>query len=112
MTSTTKRKYKRIESLNLVSYECLDENNQLECRGMGRTLNVSESGIMLETHIPIALQSIVSLGIGLEDDILKIQGKIVHSEPGANNKFESGIEFIEADGKALQFLKRYIKAVM
>ena len=52
MTSENKRKHERIQSLNL-SYICLDEDNNIVKQGMGRTLNISESGILLETHFPI-----------------------------------------------------------
>jgi hypothetical protein len=44
MDTQEKRKHARFNSLNL-SYVCLDENNQVIKQGMGRTLNVSESGI-------------------------------------------------------------------
>jgi hypothetical protein len=52
MTSENKRKHERIQSLNL-SYICLDEDANIIKQGMGRTLNISESGILLETHFPM-----------------------------------------------------------
>jgi len=72
MTTREKRKHTRINSLNL-SYVCLDENNQIFKQGMGRTLNVSESGILLETHFPIDDQYIVRLILGLEEDLVEIK---------------------------------------
>ena len=52
MNTNEKRKHPRVNALNL-SYICLDEDQQVIKQGMGRTLNVSESGILLETHFPI-----------------------------------------------------------
>ena len=77
---------------------------------MGRTLDVSEGGILLETHAPIDLQHTISLTIGLEDDLTDITGKVVYCRAGEPGKFESGIEFQEKDEAELRNLKEYIKA--
>jgi len=105
-----KRRHPRIDSLNLVSFVCLDEENREVQQGMGRTLNVSESGILLETYAPIELQHIVSLQIGLEDDYVDIKGKAVHFSPCEGGKFESGIQFLETNEEEFLMLKKYIKA--
>ena len=75
MTSEDKRKHQRIPSLNL-SYICLDENNNIVKQGMGRTLNLSESGILLETHFPIELEYLVLMTIALKEDLLEIKGSL------------------------------------
>ena len=46
MVSQDKRKHFRVNSLNL-SYVYVDGNNDEEKQTIGRTLNVSESGILL-----------------------------------------------------------------
>ena len=68
MATQEKRKHARFSSLNL-SYVCLDENNQIIKQGMGRTLNVSESGILLETHFPIDKSHIVTLTWSISKDV-------------------------------------------
>ena len=110
MTSEDKRLYPRIHSLNLISYDCLDETGQLIMQGMGRTLNVSEGGILLETHVQIEPESDVLLSIGLEDDLVEIKGKVITSKLGKEEKFESGIQFLEVGEDELVILKLYIKA--
>lgn len=109
MPKTEKRKHARIHSLNL-SYVCLDENDQIVKQGMGRTLNVSESGILLETHFPIESNHFVLLTIGLEEDIIDIKGKPVHIKSDEKGLYEVGIQFIEFDKKANPTLKEFIKA--
>jgi hypothetical protein len=108
MTTHEKRKNPRIDSPNLLSYVCLDENNQIMKQGMGRTLNVSEGGILLETHVPMDSQHTVSLTIGLEDDLMDFKGKIGHCKQREDGKFESGIEFIETDETKLRFFKQFM----
>jgi len=107
MDTKEKRKHARIHSLNL-SYVCLDENNEIIKQGMGRTLNVSESGILLETHFPIDKTCIVSLTLGLKEDLIDIKGRPVHSSTNAEGKHEVGIEFLEPDGKTRKALKNFI----
>ncbi len=111
VTTTNKRKYPRIRSLNLLSYVCVDGNKNIVQQGMGRTLNVSEGGILLETHVPIDSQYTIFLTIGLEDDLMtNINGKVVYSKAGEAGRFESGIEFGEGSAATLGILRKYIKA--
>ena len=110
MTTKNKRLHPRIDSLNLLSYSCIDETGQVVAHGMGRTLNVSQGGILLETHVKIDLKHTVSLTIGLEEDLVDIMGEIAHSSPGQGENYESGIQFHEMDKTAFQILIKYIKA--
>ena len=109
MAKEEKRKHTRIDSLNL-SYFCLDENNQIIKQGMGRTLNVSESGILLETHFPIDQKYTITLALGLEEDLVEINGRPVHSRINQDGKHEVGIEFLKTNEKARSILKQFIDA--
>ena len=109
MNSENKRKHERIQSLNL-SYICLDEDQNIVKQGMGRTLNISESGILLETHFPIEPKHILQLTISLEEDLLDIQGKPVHIRSNKEGKYEIGIEFFELDQKSAEVLKEFISS--
>jgi c-di-GMP-binding flagellar brake protein YcgR len=107
MTPENKRKHERIRSLNL-SYICLDEANNIIKQGMGRTLNISESGMLLETYFQIEPEHIVRLTISLEEDLLDIKGKPVHIRTNQEGKYEIGIEFFEFDQNSIEMLKNFI----
>jgi len=107
MTSDNKRKHQRIPSLNL-SYICLDENNNIVKQGMGRTLNISESGILLETHFPIEPKYLVLMTIALQEDLLEIKGKPIHARSNETGEFEIGIEFLEPDQDSIRLLENFI----
>ena len=109
MTTQEKRKHARISSLNL-SYVCLDEKDKIIKQGMGRTLNVSESGILLETHFPIDKSHVVTLTLGLEEELVDIKGHPVHIRTNDQGKYEVGIQFFETDEKARRSLKKFIHA--
>jgi len=110
MTNEEKRKHSRIDSVNLLNYVYFDENEAEENQGMGRTLNVSESGILLETHSPMNAQRIVSLTIGFKEDVVDIKGRVVYMRKMEDGLFESGIEFFDMDESATVVLKGYIEA--
>ena len=107
MTSDNKRKHERIQSLNL-SYICLDEDKNIIKQGMGRTLNISESGILLETYFPIEPEHTVQLTISLEENLLDIKGKPVHVRSIDGGKYQIGIEFIDLEPDAADILKEFI----
>lgn len=109
MTQIEQRKAVRINSLNL-SYIGINEQNATVRQAIGRTLNVSESGILLETHFPIDLKQIVSLSLALEDDLIDLTGEVVYSRPGKPEKYETGIKFIEVKRASQEILKKYIAA--
>ena len=48
-----KRQYPRIGTSNLVSYALYNESGTKVHTGKGRTMNLSQSGVMLETKVPL-----------------------------------------------------------
>ena len=104
-----KRHHPRINALNLIFYSCIDATESVVAQGMGRTLNVSEEGILLETHVSIDPKYTIELAIGLEDELINIKGSIIFSTSGKDEKFEAGIEFVETDDATIEILKKYIK---
>jgi len=108
MAIDDKRKDPRIQSTNLISYVSCDENDQVIRQGMGRTLNVSEGGILLETHVPIDPHYVVTLTIALEDELMEFRGRIAHSNKRENGGFATGIKFIDMNEEKRQFLGQYI----
>ena len=103
-----KRKHERVDALNLLSYVSLDSDGKEWNQGMGRTLNISETGLQLETHEPIQTQYILQISIGIEDELVEIKGKVLYTNRGDSNMFETGIEFIQVKQDALSVLNKYI----
>ena len=109
MNESGKRKHERIDSLNLV-YVGVNEDDTLVQQGMGRTLNVSESGILLETHFPIEENSQVVLTLGLKEELIDFRGVVVRLLPGEAGMHKIGIEFADIDVADKEILSRYIAA--
>jgi len=76
---------------------------------MGRTLNVSEGGCLLETHIPLKQGQGIQLTVALDEQIMELEGTIVHVKPCGEKGFCSGIQFVAPDHDGKQILKKYIE---
>lgn len=62
---------------------------------MGKTLDVSEGGILLETHLPIVREHPLLLTLGLRDKVVDVKGVVVYSRKGEGGMIQSGIKFME-----------------
>lgn len=111
MVESKRRRHERRTSLNLVDYVVLDEEGHFITRGMGRTRNVSEGGLLLETHGPLTQDQTVLVTVGLEEDLVELKGKVIYTTPSEENLYWSGIEFLEIDDRGRQVLKPYIIAI-
>lgn len=110
MAKEDKRRFPRVSSLNL-SYLLVDEaEGEFQRQTMGRTLDVSEVGIRLETHLPVEIGREMLLSVGLEEDVLDIRGRVVHSRQNKEGKHELGVEFLDKDDAASETLIKFIKA--
>jgi len=109
MNTKNNRKHERFDSTNLIYYKCIDGDDNIVAQGMGRTLNVSESGILLETRSGFDIKHDVLIGIGFKDDLVDIKGKVVYSNKHENKKFVTGINFFDFDESTQSKLKTYIK---
>jgi hypothetical protein len=109
MKTKEHRRAQRLDSLNL-SYICLDEDQQTVKQGMGRTLNLSETGILLETYFPIIKEHTVILSIGLKNQVVDLKGRPVHLRSLGKEVYEIGIEFVEPDPETVSAIKQFLNS--
>lgn len=110
MNTNENRKHPRVNALNL-SYICLDEDHQVIKQGMGRTLNVSESGILLETYFPIEATHTLVLSVGFKDRVVDIMGRPAHIRSTGPGVYEIGVEFTDLDETARHAVKDYLDSL-
>ena len=110
MAGIENRESKRTDTLNLVDYVVLSKSGEPLHRAMARTLNVSDKGILLETHLPFEKGQELLLTIGLKNNLFEFKGRIVHIEKQEDDIFSYGIEFIEMCDKGMAVLNEFLKA--
>jgi len=109
MIKDEQRQQQRYESIQLLSYVCIDEEGKAWKQGMGRTLNINEIGLKLETHEPIETQSIVLLAVGLEDEVVDVKGRVIYCNRNEMGRFESGVEFYDLDPGSREIITRFVR---
>jgi hypothetical protein len=75
MDPREKRKHVRVDTNNLIAHELIGEDGQVVSRSMGKALNVSRSGILLETSAPIYAESVSLMTVDLDNSLIEITGK-------------------------------------
>lgn len=106
---TERRQFIRPEALNLLDYLVIDDQGRQGEYSMGRTLNVSKGGILVETHIPLTPGQQVMITLGLKDELIDVMGKIIYSTQDAG-RHQNGIEFFHLTDNDQKILNCYIKA--
>lgn len=104
-TPENQRKHHRTDSLNL-SFFCIDNDDNVMAQGMGRTLNLSETGILLETSTQMDPGQSVDMEIALKNDIIDARGTVAHSKAATDDYFHTGIEFTQVSNGDMEILKK------
>ncbi len=92
-----RRTHRRLESFNMVSYICIDPDGIAVEQGMGKTLDMSESGLLLETIDLIPTECTLELLMGIHDETIEVKAKVVRVNTGSSIMYEHGLEFIDLD---------------
>ena len=100
-----KRTSRRIRSLNLTSYTPKKGDQQEYIISIGRTLDLSEGGAKVETHRKLAKGTKLDLDIAIDDNVISVQGEVLHAEELKNGLFGTGIRFTSITEKDRKFLR-------
>jgi hypothetical protein len=90
-----RRQAERRYALKFLDYEVVTECGEVLGRGLARTLNVSETGLRLETGAFFDPGQRLRITLGLDNDLVQIEGKIVNSQPTTDDLCASGVLFLE-----------------
>ena len=110
MENIVRRSFIRVEINKSVSYNGLDTNRNVIERYQGVALNVSQSGIQLETDRMINTQYILLMFFDYNSNYVAAKGEVVYSNKDASGKFKTGISLYGTRDENLQFIKTLIKS--
>lgn len=108
-----RRRAERHTTLNLLEYDILSADGLVEGMGMARTVNISGSGLLLETGQFFESGQKLRITLGLSNKLVKLVGKVVHSRPVNDDLCTTGVmfvEFSEADRQVYQVYFEEIRA--
>lgn len=110
MSGIENRSSARRDTLNLLDYILVDDSGRETSRAMARTLNVSEKGILLETHLPLAVGQQLLITIGLRNNLFEFKGRVAHCKSCQPESHCAGIEFIDVRPEGMAILHDFLKA--
>ncbi len=110
-----KREFIRYNSLHLVYYSLFDQDMKNCGEGVGRTINISQGGALVElSSLPLGEFTTVVLELALRDSLIKFQGRVMFSKPLDPEKMEVGVQFVgmtdEQRKSLLEFFRRFTSA--
>lgn len=96
---------------NLVGYVLFDDNRKKIDQGKGRTLNLSQSGALLESLNPLRGAFVLLVTIDLDGTKVKVKGRVVNTRKDKlSNKYLTGIEFIGPRDEQHEAIVVFVKA--
>jgi hypothetical protein len=106
-----RRQTERRYALNFLDYEILSDNGNVLGRGMARTLNVSETGLRLETSQFFEPGQKLRLTLGLDNDLVQVDGQVVNSQPENDDLCSSGVVFMEFEQADRHTYQKHFEAL-
>ena len=109
-SNAERRKHPRIDTGGLLSYVCLDRDDNSLQEGIGDAINISKGGIRLKTHLKVDSEFIQLTTNSVKNELIDIKGKVVYSYMLKPDIFHTGINFIESMARNQRFVVELIKA--
>ncbi|UCG05885.1 MAG: PilZ domain-containing protein [Desulfobacterales bacterium] len=109
MERVEKRKHARVETSNHILYESMDNEGQIVSRSMGKAINISRSGIMLETPYPIEANNVTLVTVDIENDLIEMTCRLIYCRETDSGVYQAGFSFIGSDEDTAKFAVKLIK---
>jgi hypothetical protein len=106
-----RRRAERRYAMNFLDYEIISPAGETLGRGLARTLNVSETGLLLETGQFFEPGQLLRIAIGLENDLVQLTGQVAHSRPGDDDLCTTGVHFVAFDQPNQRTYLRYFETL-
>jgi len=95
---------------DLFDYIAVNQEGKKVVYSKGRSLNISEQGLLMETDFKLPKDSQVIISLDLGEGLTEIQGKIVYTSY-SDHQYKLGVRFINNSEKLTTRLKSYIKTI-
>jgi len=94
--TSEKRQSDRVPAQHMVSFAYTAEGMKLEpTSGLGRTLDVSGGGALVETSRPLEIGQHLALDIAMGSQIVRVEATVVHITPTDPQMIAAGVAFDE-----------------
>ena len=110
MEQIDRRQYPRVDVYSSISYVCIDKDGSLVDQRMGVALNISQTGVLLETGRQLESSLISLMFVDMEEMLVEISGEIVYSRENDSGMYLNGIRFRGTHEENIRIAKKLIRA--
>ncbi|MBI5816092.1 MAG: PilZ domain-containing protein [Nitrospinae bacterium] len=104
------RRYPRVKHLYLAAYDIYGALGEVAESSIGRTLDISMGGMRLETTKPLPLLSKVNITLAAGDEMVEVEGEVVHLNKKGTGRIETGVEFVNLSHQAKEHIRIILAA--
>ncbi len=104
-----RRRFPRVRTDNPITYALINEKGTNIGQGIGRAVNVSQSGLLLETYEYIGSKYLFLVTTDIEGALVEIVGKVVFSREISKSVFNSGVHFMGEHDDNVKFRREMIR---
>ena len=109
MAPRERRRHPRIKTNNLFSQTLFDDQGKRLSEGMGRALDVSQTGLKLETAYPIEGHRISLITAAIDDRLIEISGRPLYCRQVESGLYHTGIEFSGSEKEIRKFAAELVR---
>jgi hypothetical protein len=109
MDPVERRRHIRVETRNLILQYSVSKNGQIISNNMAKTLNVSQTGILIETEHPIETEHISLRITYFDDNLINSNGRVIYCIKTQSGMYQSGIKFSGFEDETSMFAVKLIK---
>ncbi len=88
----------------------MDKKGCIVQQNMGVALNISPSGILIETADSVFSKYVTLISVDLKENIIEIKGKVAYCKKNKSGKYRTGISFKGTHAQNIHFAKGLIKS--
>lgn len=103
-----RRNKERTQAINLLDYQVIDRQGQAGAYSLGRTLNISDDGMLMEPQTKMELGELVLITLDLGEKLVQISGKIIHASGNKGGAYRAGIKFFNISDDERLAINNYI----
>lgn len=105
-----KPRHRRLESVNLVSLSHKDSDGRVDMETVGRTLDLSEGGILVECSQAVPSENReVDVILGIKENVVRVKGEIVHMRDLEDKNVGLGIAFRNLSEEDAQVITGFMR---
>ena len=109
MSTSERRKQPRAKVHYPIFFVCTDEKRSIVQQNMGVVLNISQSGILIETADSVFSKYISLTSVDLHGNVIEIKGKVAYCKKNKSTKYRVGISFEGTHAQNILFVKGLIR---